>query len=216
MKGHAACYRALSSQWAHSAQDDSCHFSNLELQSAGSSKFIPEEGAGAACWQEQGQTECGDLGEGEGRGQDTWPGSCLTSQQWVLEHTLDQMEMEICRFGSSVYTWTERFSSIPFPLSKVPWKELLQKYLDVAEGLITEVRNFWASGNLQWWWPCHGLEFMEHQFFSWNVFSPLEYFDFSISVGNETGFKVCFWWDVLPTSGSLWPLMSCFLLHIWI
>lgn len=44
-KGCAACYRGLSCQWAQSAQDDSCHFKNLKLLSAGSSRSIPEEGA---------------------------------------------------------------------------------------------------------------------------------------------------------------------------
>lgn len=33
---------------------------------------------------------------------------------------------------------------------------------------------------------------MEHQFFSWNVFGPLEYFDFLISVGKQNRFQSVF------------------------
>lgn len=128
-----------------------------------------------------------------------------------------QMEVEICRFESSVSTWTEGFRSIPFPLSKTPWNQFFQNCLNVPEGPFTEVRNFWAFG---WWWLCHGLDLMEHQFVQLECFEPIGvpwYFNLcQCHLESKTGSKVCFWWDVLPTSGSSWPLVSCFLLHVWI
>lgn len=142
MKKCAVCCRALSCQRVLSAQNNSCHFNNLKLQNAGSSRSTPEEGVGVTyTGRNKGRQNAVGLERRGGHGRT--PGQVLPSfHSECCNPSWTQTEMEIYWFGSSVYTWTEGFSSIPFPLSKVPWKHLLQKCLDVSEGLITEVRNF--------------------------------------------------------------------------
>lgn len=153
---------------------------------------------------------------GEGMGEDTRPGSSLFPQ-WVLEPMLDLdwngnlLIWEQCLYLNrriQLHSISTEQSSLEAVTSKVSGCIWGPHYRS------KEFLSFWQSlvGMAMPWFCPPGTSVCSVGMFSalWNtgMFQPL--------LESKTGFKVCFWWDGLPTPGSLRPLVSYFLLHIWI